>query len=150
VAQQTAIALRSDLPVRAVDDIDQRLWRKLAVNSVINPLTALHDCRNGAVLELPGIDALLPALCAEVCAAANAEGLALNAAQLVDDVRHVCRVTAQNRSSMLQDIAARRLTEIDFINGYVVHKAAQYGLDCPQQRALYMQIQDLERALDCR
>lgn len=150
VAQRTAAALHCDLPVRAVDDIDRRLWRKLAVNSVINPLTALHDCRNGAVLDLPDIDTLLPALCAEVCAVANAEGLALDCAQSIDDVRHVCRATAQNRSSMLQDIAARRLTEIDFINGYIVQRAAQHGLACPRQQTLYRRIKELEHRLACR
>lgn len=150
VAQAAATALRCELPVAAVDDIERRLWLKLAVNSVINPLTALHGCTNGTVLALPDIETLLPALCDEVCAVANAEGQQLNAAQVAETVREVCRVTAANRSSMLQDIAARRLTEIDFINGHVVRTAQRHSISCPRQGALLTQIKALEQGLDCR
>jgi 2-dehydropantoate 2-reductase len=150
VAAATAAALHCELRIGAVDDIERRLWLKLAVNSVINPLTALHDCSNGAVLELPDIDILLPALCSEACAVANAEGQALHPAEMVDAVREVCRATSANRSSMLQDIAARRATEIDFINGHIVRTAQRHGIPCPQQSALLDRLKALEQALGCR
>lgn len=149
VVQETAAALHCELRIEAVDDIERRLWLKLAVNSVINPLTALHDCSNGAVLELPDIDMLLPALCSEVCAVAVACGQALDAAQVAATVRDVCRTTAANRSSMLQDIAARRATEIDFINGYIVRTALRHGIACPRQAFLFEQLKALEQTLGC-
>lgn len=150
IARETASALRCELRIDAVDDIERRLWLKLAVNSVINPLTALYDCVNGAVLELPDIDVLLPALCAEACAAASACGQPLAVAAVIDTVREVCRITAANRSSMLQDVAARRTTEIDFINGYIVGSARRYAIPCPRQSALLAQIKALEAASGCR
>lgn len=150
IAQETARALRCELRIDAVDDIERRSWLKLAVNSVINPLTALHDCTNGEVLALPDIDALLPALCVEACAAASAEGQQLQPAQVAEAVRAVCRATAANRSSMLQDVTARRLTEIDFINGHVVRTAQRHGIPCPQQSTLLARIKSLERHLGCR
>jgi 2-dehydropantoate 2-reductase len=146
-ARAAAAALQCELRIAAVDDIERRLWLKLAINSVINPLTALHACRNGEVLELPGIDELLPALCAEASAVANAEGQSFDAAQVAASVRDVCRVTAANRSSMLQDIAARRPTEIDFINGHILRTAQRHGIDCPRQAALYAQLKALEQKL---
>jgi len=149
-AQAAGAELRCELPIIAVDNIGERLWQKLAVNSVINPLTALHGCRNGELLQLPDIDLLLPALCAEVCAVANADGQILNFQELVDNVRRVCVITAHNRSSMLQDISQRRRSEIDFINGYILQRAAQHGLSCPQQRALFDRLKTLEQALGCR
>lgn len=150
VAQATTTALRCELPIAAVDDIERRLWLKLAVNSVINPLTALHGCNNGAVLALPEFEVLLSALCGEIRAVAAAEGQVLPAAQIAQTVREVCRTTAANRSSMLQDIDARRLTEIDFINGHIVRTAQRHGITCPQQSVLLAQIKALEQTLGCR
>lgn len=149
LARATAAELQCGLPIAAVDDIERRLWHKLVVNSAINPLTALHDCSNGAVLELPGIDALLAALCGEACAVAKAEGLALDAGELIASVRRVCTATADNRSSMLQDIRAHRRTEIDFINGHLLRKAAIHGIDCPHQADLHARIKALERERHC-
>lgn len=149
IALSTATALQCGLRIAAVPDIDQRLWRKLAVNSVINPLSALHDCSNGEVLNLPDIDNLLHALCTEVSAVANADGQVLAVGELVENVRQVCIATARNRSSMLQDIAARRRTEIDFINGYVLRQAAAHGIECPHQADLYARVKALELRLGC-
>jgi 2-dehydropantoate 2-reductase len=148
-AQVASTALQCELPIAAVDNIGERLWLKLAVNSVINPLTALHGCRNGELLHLSDIDLLLPALCAEVCEVANAEGQTLSTEQLVDNVRHVCTITANNRSSMLQDIEQQRYTEIDFINGYVLRRAAYNGISCSQQFVLFNQIKALEQKRGC-
>jgi 2-dehydropantoate 2-reductase len=149
VCAQTASALHCELPIVAVDDIGARLWLKLAVNSVINPLTALHECRNGKLLQVPGFDKLLTALCTEVSAVANADGQALRSEQLIDNVRHVCKITADNRSSMLQDRSARRLSEIDFINGYILQRAARHGIACPQQQLLFDELKTLEQKLGC-
>ncbi|MET0377508.1 MAG: 2-dehydropantoate 2-reductase [Spongiibacteraceae bacterium] len=120
---------RSGLNARAVADIESRLWQKLAVNCVINPLTALHRCRNGALLDLPDLSPQLTAICGEITAVAGATGIALEAAQLSEKVRDVIRGTAANRSSMLQDIEACRSTEIDYLNGFVVRQARRYGID---------------------
>lgn len=137
-------ALRCELPMLAVDDIELRLWRKLAVNSVINPLTALHGCRNGELLDIPSIDSTIDALCAELAAVARAEGQALDEQLARTSVYAVIRGTASNRSSMLQDRLACRRSEIDFINGFVVARAAAHGIACPQHRALLDSIKIVE------
>jgi 2-dehydropantoate 2-reductase len=154
--QQQALAcaasaeLHCELNIAAVDDIDTRLWLKLAVNSVINPLTALHQCRNGELLQLPHIDATIQALCAEFAAIASAAGQALSAQQASAAVYRVIRSTAANRSSMLQDIEQRRCTEIDFINGYIVAQAQASGLFCPQHQKLLQAIKQKETSVGCR
>lgn len=149
LAHATAAALRCELRIEVVDDIEARCWLKLAVNSVINPLTALHDCRNGEVPALPDSDVLIPALCHEASLAAAAAGQLLAPERLVAEVMRVCSATALNRSSMLQDIAARRRTEIDFINGHIVRVAERHGIACEQQRALLRRVRELEQRRDC-
>lgn len=106
------------------------LWRKLAINAAINALTALHNCRNGALLENPAAHAQLIALANEVEQVAAAEGIVFDE-PLATMAEQVARLTADNFSSMNRDAAAGRKTEIDFINGFVVACAARHGMAVP-------------------
>lgn len=145
-AEAVAKSLQCELPITVVADITQRLWLKLGINSVINPLTALHDCRNGDLLKLPDIDSIVAQLCREVTRIARAEGQSIDADHLAAEVMRVMRDTAANRSSMLQDIQARRRSEIEFINGYLVRRAQAQGLFCPEQTLLLDAVKHKEHA----
>ena len=149
LTEQIAASLRCALDIVAVSDIGARLWLKLAINSVINPLTALHECRNGELLQLPGIATQVAALCAELSAVAGASGQPLPAQTLESAVFDVMRSTAANRSSMLRDIELRRRTEIDFISGYVVALARATGTACAHHSALLQAIKEKEIRLGC-
>lgn len=116
------------------DAIEARLWDKLAVNAAINPLTALLDCRNGALAEHAEGRALVSALCAETSAAFTALGRPATA--LAERVLAVAAATAGNVSSMCADVRAGRPTEIDFITGHLVARAAALGLELPRHRLL--------------
>lgn len=128
-------------PVTAHSDIRPRLWHKLAVNCAINPLTALQCCRNGDLLPQ---QTLLSALCAETAAVMNAEGIAVTYEQLLEGVNQVIRATADNFSSMHQDITLQRTSEIDYITGYLIQRAQAHGLSVPHHQALYAAIKQLE------
>lgn len=134
------------LAARAVDDCETRLWQKLAVNSVINPLTALYRCRNGELFAQPDAPARVAQLCREMAAVACASGMEMTAADLSERVATVARATAANRSSMLQDVDAGRLTEIDFINGFVVRKAHDLGIAVPAHEAVLGAVKQLTPA----
>lgn len=118
-----------------VDDIRPVLWRKLAVNAVINALTAIHACRNGELLEIPAARAQLPLLAAEVEAVAAAEGIRFDTPVLAM-AESVIRATAENLSSMNRDVAAGRRTEIEYINGYVVACAGRHGIAVPANESV--------------
>ncbi|MEQ8516979.1 MAG: 2-dehydropantoate 2-reductase N-terminal domain-containing protein, partial [Chromatocurvus sp.] len=77
--------------------IETTLWRKLAINCVINPLTATYRCRNGA-LAAPAYQPLLRAVCDEVTAACRAAGRGMAVGTLWQDVLQVVDRTAANRS----------------------------------------------------
>jgi len=102
--------------------VERVLWEKLAVNAAINPVTALARVANGAVIEPPLADAARAAA-AETARVARSRGVALDPDAAVDRAIGVARRTAENRSSMHQDVAAGRRTEVDSINGYVVDRA---------------------------
>jgi len=59
---------------------------------------------------------------------------------LPEQVAAVSRATADNRSSMLQDVLAGRGTEIEYITGHLLHLAARYGVAAPQNESLYRSI----------
>jgi 2-dehydropantoate 2-reductase len=136
IAEAVVESLQCELPVKTVSDIQRRLWFKLAVNSVINPLTALHRCRNGELLSLQNIDATVMQLCEELAQVARAEYIDLSAAQMRDEVFRVMQATSANKSSMLQDVEAKRATEIDFINGFIARRAGIHGLPCAHHQHL--------------
>jgi 2-dehydropantoate 2-reductase len=128
----------------AVGDILPHLWAKLLVNTGINALTAIHDCPNGVLLESTATVARLTAAVREGAAVAARKGIRLEQ-DPVDLTLKVCRATAANLSSMLQDVRAGRMTEIDAINGALVRLARPLGLPVPVNEELVRQVRTLER-----
>ena len=98
-------------------EMTERLWKKLAVSCVLNPLTALHSCRNGEAL--PGREDTCRAVCAEI---ASLDDCPCTAADLEKAVYDAAAETAANYSSMYQDVAAGRRTEVDALSGWVVDR----------------------------
>ncbi len=121
--------------------IRPQLWRKLAVNCVINPLTALWNCPNGELLTHPE---LTEAICNEVAAVMEREGHHTSADDLLYYVNQVIENTAKNISSMLQDVRAQRRTEADYITGYLLRRARAHGIAVPENTRLYEQIKRKE------
>ncbi|WP_345873659.1 2-dehydropantoate 2-reductase [Shewanella algae] len=128
------------------DAILEALWQKLAVNAVINPLTAIHRVNNGA-LAAPEFEGTICAILDELLQVAKQEGIALTFDALHARVKEVIRLTAANSSSMYQDLKHGRKTEIDYINGYLQQHAEQYGLTLPINSELLAQIKALESNL---
>ena len=140
------------------------VWRKLAANCVINPLTALYQCTNGSLL-LPAyhheFQTTMKTVLAELSKVAQASLLTgeneeldssirtlLSEESLQDMVRQIVQGTANNKSSMLQDMlliqqGRRRTTEIDYFNGFVVQQGHEHGLECPANEQLWNQVKEL-------
>lgn len=109
-------------------------WKKLAVNCVVNPLTALYDCPNGTLRAHPQE---VEAICNEVATVMQREGHHSSPDDLLFYVWQVVDSTAANISSMLQDVRARRHTEIDYITGYLLKRARAHGISVPENARLY-------------
>ncbi|WP_435177473.1 ketopantoate reductase family protein [Halorussus sp. AFM4] len=109
------------------DDMPRRLWGKLAVNAGINATTALARVENGALLDGPAREVAADAA-RETARVARAEGVDLNDDEAVRAVERVAEATAANDSSMRQDVAAGRRTEVEAISGYVVARADAHGV----------------------
>ena len=127
-------------------EVDSLIWSKLIVNVGINALTALLGVPNGRLLDLEKARELMADLVAEASAVAAARGVRLTFADPLKAVLEVARKTADNRSSMLQDVDRDRPTEIDMINGAVVREADQLGISVPVNRTLTRLVSALELA----
>ena len=124
-------------------DMEQALWAKLAINCAINPLTAIHQCRNGELEHNPQLAAQVSALCAEIAAVCTAAGYTGLATGLHREVQSVIRSTANNQSSMLQDVQNARPTEIDYITGHLLAVAARHGIATPRNSTLFTGVKAL-------
>ncbi|MGA8137835.1 MULTISPECIES: putative 2-dehydropantoate 2-reductase [Pseudomonas] len=111
-----------------------RLWRKLALNCAINPLTVLYDCRNGGLLEH---HCEVATLCAELTELLECCGQPAAALDLQSEVERVIQATAANYSSMHQDVTQGRRTEIGYLLGYACAAAARHHRSLPHLSRLY-------------
>lgn len=112
-------------------DIEAVLWRKLAINCAINPLTALYNCRNGELLKYDDRRAAMAQICREVEQIANAHNIQLFERKLMEQAWDVAELTGANHSSMQQDMAHGRPTEIEEITGFLCQAADQAGIAVP-------------------
>lgn len=122
--------------VEETDDIESWLWRKLAVNCAINPLTALERVTNGELLARPRLRREMAEAAREVAAVASARGVRL-ADDPAAEAMAVAERTADNRSSMLQDVLRGARTEIDAICGEVVRAGREAGVPTPVNARLH-------------
>jgi len=121
------------IPHQWTPDILTRLWRKLALNCAINPLTVLHDCRNGG---LQAHHCEVATLCAELTDLLDCCGQPAAAEDLHSEVERVIQATAANYSSMYQDVAHGRRTEISYLLGHACAVAARHHCSLPHLNQL--------------
>ncbi|KAH6917003.1 ketopantoate reductase PanE/ApbA C terminal-domain-containing protein [Coprinopsis sp. MPI-PUGE-AT-0042] len=147
-----------------ISSVELAMRRKVVVNSIINPLTAIMRCRNGDLFQSKEAQAISSAVCSEAARTFAAqirtetdewrremerqgystEGidvggipLALSQAALEHEVLRVAEATADNKSSMLADIERGRETEVEYLNGYLARTGATFGVPTPTVTALY-------------
>jgi 2-dehydropantoate 2-reductase len=131
VAVLVDIMTLAGLDTRATSAIEGEVWGKAIVNAAINPLTALWRVPNGELLATDERRALLRALVDEAAAVARACGIALPMADPWAHTEKICRASAPNHSSMLQDVERGRPTEIDSINGIITAEGQRLGVPTP-------------------
>jgi len=135
VAALTQILRGAGLEVEVTDDLVSAVWSKVIVNCGINALGALTRLPNGALIEDAGAAAVLRAAVEEAAAVAAMKGIALAYCDPVEHTRQVCRATAQNVNSMLQDVLRGRRTEVEAINGAVAREGRGGSFDSAQDRS---------------
>jgi 2-dehydropantoate 2-reductase len=138
---------RAGMPTHAVADARGPQWRKVIFNAATNPIGALTGLTHGRVCERPDLRALVSTLVDEGKAVAGAQGIELDAdpEELID---YAARrdVAYDHKASMLQDVQARRQTEVDYLNGGIARVGEEHGVPTPAHSAIWALVKGLEAA----
>ncbi len=129
---------------RVSNNIKRDIWIKGIVNAGINPITALTGLENGFLLKVPGLERLLEKTCQECIHVAGAAEIELGDCDVIEKTKNVARLTAKNKSSMLQDVERGRKTEMDSINGRIVEMGKKHGVDTPLNSTIVALIKGIE------
>jgi 2-dehydropantoate 2-reductase len=135
------------MPTSAVADARGPQWRKVIFNAATNPVGALTGLTHGRVCEDPALRKLVSGLVDEGKAVAAAEGIELDA-DPEELLEHAAKpeVAYDHKASMLQDVDARRATEIDYLNGGIVRFGRERNVATPLNAAILALVKGLERS----
>ncbi|MBP8128624.1 MAG: ketopantoate reductase family protein [Candidatus Hydrogenedentes bacterium] len=134
---------KAGFDVEATEAPGQLVWEKVAINAAINPITAILNVPNGTILDIREARQLMRDLVVEAAKVASTEGYRFGQS-LIEAAEDVCRATASNISSMLQDVRAGKPTEIDAISGEILRRAQLASLPAPRTRVIYQLVRGLE------
>jgi 2-dehydropantoate 2-reductase len=136
---------RGGMPTHAVADARGPQWRKVIFNASTNPVGALTGLTHGRVCERPDLRALVSGLVSEGKAVAAAQSIELDSdpEELIDHAAQK-HVAYDHKASMLQDVEAKRQTEIDYLNGGIVRFGKEHGVPTPLQQAIWALVKGVE------
>lgn len=132
-----------DPKINLSSNISLSLWRKLAINCAINPLTAIHQCLNGELVKKPELLANMQQVCEEIEQLFARLELHLFDKSVFETAKQIAIATGDNRSSMLTDRLNKRPTEIDYITGHICRTAKQVGIGVPFNQQLLSDVKKL-------
>jgi 2-dehydropantoate 2-reductase len=145
VEELAGVITRSGMNTIAMEDARGAQWTKLIFNASTNPVGALTLLHHGAATRFPPTGQLFNDLIAEGEAVAKKLGI-----QLHGDPRQLVQKGAnapgKHRASMLQDVLAKRQTEVDFMNGAIVQWGDKVGVPTPLNKALWELVKGLEHS----
>jgi 2-dehydropantoate 2-reductase len=136
---------RGGMPTQALADARGAQWRKVIFNASTNPIGALTRLTHGRVCEDPHLRAVVSSLVDEGKAVAAAQGIELDA-DPEDLIDHAAKpeVAYGHKASMLQDVEARRTTEVDYLNGGIVSFGREHGVPTPLNEAIWALVKGVE------
>jgi len=138
------------VPVTISPNVVGELWSKLMVNCAYNAISGLAQAPYGELAALSSIRDLQHAVVAEVCAVASAVGVDLPLHESLAAMERIAGAMPAQLSSTAQDMARRKASEIDHLNGFVVRRGREVGVPTPANLALYALVKLVESRHDGR
>jgi 2-dehydropantoate 2-reductase len=145
VEELAGLISRSGMNTIALKDARGAQWTKLIFNAATNPVGGLTCLHHGAATRFSATKQLFNDLIAEGEAVAKNLGIELHGDPR-ELVEKGARAPGKHRSSMLQDVLARRPTEVDFMNGAIVQWGEKMSVATPLNRALWQLVKGLEHS----
>jgi 2-dehydropantoate 2-reductase len=145
VEELASLITRSGMNTVPLKDARGAQWTKLIFNAATNPVGALTLLHHGAATRFPPTAQLFNELIVEGEAVAKALGIELHGDPRAL-VQKGANAPGKHRASMLQDVLAKRQTEVDFMNGAIVKCSEQIGVPAPLNKAMWELIKGLEHS----
>ena len=134
------------VPCLVSNDIRRDLWGKFLVNCSYNAISAIGQIEYGKMAQVQSIKKLIDELAREVVLVAQHEGIHITEEQAKHANDQIITTMATQRSSTAQDIARKKTTEIDYLNGLVVRKGQQQGIPTPANLSVYALVKMIEQS----
>ena len=139
---------KGQIPCQITSEIGKDLWAKMLYNCALNPLGAILDVPYGVLGQHESTRIIMKRIVEEVFEVMAAAGYETHWRFPADFLevfyKKLVPDTAEHKSSTLQDISAKKKTEIDALNGAVIKLAQRYGLDTPYNTIVYNMVKFLE------
>ena len=126
-------------------NIFKEIWIKAIVNSSINPLTVIFQCKNGYLLKNPILEKLVERVCFESTNIAKSKGIDVSYNDIILKTKKIIRNTSENYSSMYQSFNKSGKTEIDSINGKLVEIGNKHKISALINECLFYTVNNLEK-----
>jgi 2-dehydropantoate 2-reductase len=135
---------KSRIAIKISKDVMGILWSKLVINVGVNALSAVTRLKNGKLLDYEGARSIMREAVTEAVKVAKRKRIRLIYDDMLARTESVCEATADNISSMLQDVLNKKKTEIDFLNGVIVRQGESLGIKTPVNALLVDLIKTIE------
>lgn len=146
VAAVRAYFERAGIPCEVSRDMVHQLWWKLMVNVGMNQVSAVMNLNFGAFRRSEEAMDRMRRAQREVIAVANAQGIPMDERDMARWERQLEGLSADGMSSTLQDVRARRKTEVELYGGEICRMGALLGVQTPVNAELVRQIREIERS----
>ncbi|MGB7302623.1 MAG: 2-dehydropantoate 2-reductase [Burkholderiaceae bacterium] len=137
----------AQIPCPVSDDVDVKLWSKLAINCAFNAISAVGQANYATILDMPAALESMKLSINEVAAVANAAGIGLDADETFATILKAGNSMRPATSSTAQDLVRGKLTEIDELNGYVARRGKELGVPTPVNHVLHALVKLRETGL---
>lgn len=129
-------------------DVLVSIWEKVAFNAAMNSMCSVTKLTVGNMGAISQSHELAVQIAKETVAVANKKGIAARENAVLDMMEHAFQNHLNHMPSMMQDVLAKRITEVEFINGAIVKEAAKLGMSVPTTEVLFKLVRVLEQAYE--
>jgi 2-dehydropantoate 2-reductase len=141
---------RAGLNFQLAPDVRERIWKKLCLNAGLSMPLVIPKLKCGDFINQPSSLELIKGLVFEIASVAKTEGVDIKPEDAYEYVVALAKQAPDHLPSPLMDILNHRKTEIDCLNGAIVSKAKEYGMEVPFNTAVFYLIKIIENTYDKR
>lgn len=136
---------RAGIPYRIPEDMLRELWWKFMLNVGVNPTSAIMKAPYGTFRDSAEARQCVRMACREVVQIAERIGISLTERDIDAIFPIIARLSAEKRTSMLQDVEACRKTEIEIFAGAVIEQGLRHGIATPVNELLFNMVRSIEQ-----